>query len=55
MQEAEDLIEENKALSTEIRGLQLEKDNLLSKLDTHDCVLKAHASSADSACTGGES
>ena len=38
-QEAEDLIEENKALTTDIRGLQLEKDNLISKLRNHHCVL----------------
>lgn len=40
-QEAEELKEENKALTTDIRGLQQEKDNLISKLRNHHCVLTA--------------
>ena len=40
-QEAEDLKEENTALTTDIQGLQQEKDNLISKLRNHHCVLTA--------------
>jgi len=52
--EAEDLIEQNKVLTTDIHDLQLEKDNLISKLRNHHCVLTASASSVDPTCPLGE-